>query len=148
MLLTRHVPAIRMTKLQDDLIAAGIKVATIYAESMNAADITIVVADGTNVAAVDAIVNTYNPNTPNQAELDYDNDKAVLEQLKASYQAFKNSLVSVRNREANIISGPNSPTTAQTGTALKAMANDMVTLTNRLDDLVDALKIYIVRRSI
>jgi hypothetical protein len=103
------------------------------------------VPDDTVVSAVDNIINTHDPNVLGIAEAQEIDDNNNLSDLANTYQQLKAGLENIRTREAQIVNGPASPTAAQTGTALKLIANDIITMTNGLDKLLNVLRIFVRR---
>lgn len=141
-----EVSARRIEKLHDELIAAGIYPEFVLPiDSDTKMGIRLIVPDGTNEGIVNAIVEAHNPETPSQAEIEFTNDKMTMTDLKNTYQNMKDGLVTIRSHMTQIKNGPNNPTAVQTGTALKLIADDVTTMTNGLDKLLDTLKVVVKR---
>lgn len=134
----------RLAKLHQELLNAGIT-----PERVEGSDLTIwlTLADGTNVATVDALVAAHDPLTPGPAEAQATADTASMADLAQTYSNMKAGLDTIRTHMASINNGPASPTATQTGTALKTLAGDVTTLCNGLDKLLDVVR-GLVRREV
>lgn len=72
-------------------------------------------------------------------------DRATLDAFKHDYQTLKTGSNAIRGDMDQILAGPNSPTAAQAGQALKLTATDIKKLLTGLDMLLDDMEV-IVRR--
>lgn len=137
----------RIEKLHDELLAAG--VVPEFVLKMNPETdmgVRLIVPDNTDPSVVNAVIAAHQPTIPSPAEIEFTNDKLTMADLKQQYQAMKTGLATIRTHMGNIKSGPNNPTAAQTGTALKLIADDVITMTNGLDKLLDVVRVVVKNR--
>jgi hypothetical protein len=73
-------------------------------------------------------------------------DRAALKTLTIQYNQVKSGIATVNADMDSILAGPASPTAAQTGKALKLIAQDMQTTMTGLGMILDALKVIIQRQ--
>ena len=141
------VSTVRINKLHDELIAAGVNPEFVLTmDSENKMGVKLIVPDNTDLGVVNAVIAAHNPLTPSPTEIEFTNDKLTMADLKQQYQSMKNGLTTIRTHMAQIKNGPANPTAAQTGTALKLIADDITTMTNGLDKLLDVLRIFVKTR--
>lgn len=139
----------RQNVVADKLIDAGINFRYLEGSRPGIDDdvwIKITIDDSVPKSSIDAIVDQYNPDTPSPVEIEAEQDSLTMADLKQQYQNMKDGLVTIRTHMGQIKNGPNSPNAAQTGTALKLIADDIIMMTNGLDRLLDTIRIFVKTR--
>lgn len=131
-------------RLHDTLLAASLAVETVLGIEP---DTAIVVAPADDLqSALDALLAGFDPSVPSASEQRDEADALDLASLRDQYQQLKDGLDTIRSHMGQIQNGPNSPTAAQTGTALKLLAGDITTLCNGPDRLLDTLAVFVRRQ--
>lgn len=69
-------------------------------------------------------------------------DKDTMGSLASQYTTLKNGMATINNHMDAILAGPANPTAAQTGTALKTIAQDMKTTMTGLGMVLDTIAIF------
>ncbi len=95
--------------------------------------------------------NVFNPDflawsaTPGNVP-DADPDDTTLQALATQYAQIKTGITTINTHMDSILAGPASPSAAQTGTALKLIAQDMKTTMTGIGMMLDAMKVFVQRQ--
>lgn len=104
---------------------------------------------GTPQAVLDAItatVTAHDSTTPDAEETQEGLDTTTLAALAAQYATLKAGIVTINGHMDTILAGPAAPTAAQTGTALKLIAQDFKTTLVGLGMLLDDIRVFVRRQ--
>lgn len=141
------ISALRIEKLHDELLAVGIQPEFVLKLNPETnIGVRLIVPDNVDEGIVNAVMAAHDPDIPSPAEIEFSTDRLTMADLKQQYQNMKDGLVTIRTHMGQIKNGPNSPNAAETGKALKLIADDIIMMTNGLDRLLDTIRIFVKTR--
>jgi hypothetical protein len=136
---TVHLPA-----FDAELRAAGIMPDLLQA---TASTVYLRWAGDAPVSAVEAVLAAHNPATRSVIEQQEAAAALDLSEYADQYQQMLQARATIDSHMDAILAGPASPTAAQTGTALKTIAGDILKLTEGMERLLKAVRVLAARQA-
>jgi hypothetical protein len=110
--------------------------------------IRLTVPEGTNPAAVQAVIDAHDPSTPSAGEQQEIADRGSLQELADQYQAGLTQLDATQAAMTAILNGPANPTLAQLTSAVRTVATEVRTLATVQERTLKALRVVLRQQGV